>query len=458
MSLRFSIRSPLAFAAIAAVGLGATGAGAATVHRFAVTQGTGSEGATAFVQQTANQSALQGEVNASPNTGVKIPFGVLGEYDASGSTFGIGVVGISTTGYGVGAETFAGQPALIAINAGTSDGIQAYTDETSGHHYAVYGEDESGGAGIAGIGDSGDAIEATTMASGKAGVSAANSAAVATGYGVYAEDFSKNGGQGVHAGSHYGIAVWAHSESGTSDAPSIQAYSEVSGTDLIQGYAQNGYGDHETMRVTYPSADTTGLGNIGDQDASSDLLLNGDILITGHVYTECETADGGAAVHTCAVTNTSSARSKSGDVYDTYTAKQASPTLEDAGEAQLVHGFAHVALDPKFASVISTSSPYLVFMTPNGESKGLYVVNKSPSGFDVRENGNGVTTLPFDFRIVAKPFGETPRRLALASLRHNASAAHTSPRLEAQLAADRLRDASYQPVKHLPHPPSLVKR
>jgi hypothetical protein len=59
---------------------------------------------------------------------------------------------------------------------------------------------------------------------------------------------------------------------------------------------------------------------------------------------------------------------------------------------------------------------YMVFITPEGDSNGLYVVNKTAAGFEVHENRAGRSTLAFSYRIVAKPFGEHPVRLQMITV------------------------------------------
>jgi hypothetical protein len=87
--------------------------------------------------------------------------------------------------------------------------------------------------------------------------------------------------------------------------------------------------------------------------------------------------------------------------------------MEDFGEGQLTNGSAYVRIDRAFANAIDQSSDYLVFITPDGDSKGLYVTMRSPNGFEVRESGGGRSTLQFSYRIVAKPYGSTEARLPL---------------------------------------------
>ena len=75
--------------------------------------------------------------------------------------------------------------------------------------------------------------------------------------------------------------------------------------------------------------------------------------------------------------------------------------FEDFGSAQLVNGVAVVALDPDFIQTVNTQAEYHVFLTPNGECKGLSVINKTQGSFEVRELGGGRASIPFEYRIVA---------------------------------------------------------
>lgn len=75
--------------------------------------------------------------------------------------------------------------------------------------------------------------------------------------------------------------------------------------------------------------------------------------------------------------------------------------FEDFGRAKIVSGKANVELDPTFAAVVRTDD-YHVFLSPEGDSKGLYVSSRTPAGFQVREQTNGTSTLPFSYRVVAR--------------------------------------------------------
>jgi hypothetical protein len=68
--------------------------------------------------------------------------------------------------------------------------------------------------------------------------------------------------------------------------------------------------------------------------------------------------------------------------------------VEDFGEGQLVAGQAQVRLDPELAALVRGDA-YLVFLTPEGDSRGLYVAGKGPTGFAVQEQQGGTSSLPF---------------------------------------------------------------
>jgi hypothetical protein len=74
--------------------------------------------------------------------------------------------------------------------------------------------------------------------------------------------------------------------------------------------------------------------------------------------------------------------------------------FEDFGSAQLSSGSAVVAIDPDFAQTVNTATDYMVIPVPNGDCKGLYVTNKTPTSFTVQELGGGTSSIRFDYRIV----------------------------------------------------------
>jgi hypothetical protein len=102
----------------------------------------------------------------------------------------------------------------------------------------------------------------------------------------------------------------------------------------------------------------------------------------------------------------------SGAAVREYTTRGTSPNVEDFGEAQLTNGRAFVPIDARFGDTIDRRTPYLVFVTAEGDCNGLFVAQKTPAGFVVRERRAGRSTLAFQYRIAAKPVDDNGTRLA----------------------------------------------
>jgi hypothetical protein len=160
---------------------------------------------------------------------------------------------------------------------------------------------------------------------------------------------------------------------------------------------------------------------------TSNLLMTLDCL--GNLTVKGTVTSGGLQV-------TSSKTQRGVDVAE-YAPRQTEPTIEDFGEAQLIAGRAHVDIRPDFGAAVERGSRYLVFITPEGDNRGLYVIDKAMTGFDVRESQEGRSNIAFSYRIVATPFGIRDERLPLMSeLRARAAAADRRTSIK---AADVLR-------------------
>jgi hypothetical protein len=75
--------------------------------------------------------------------------------------------------------------------------------------------------------------------------------------------------------------------------------------------------------------------------------------------------------------------------------------FEDFGTAKLRRGRAVVKLDVEFAKVIKHGD-YKVFVTPEGECRGLSVRRKRAASFEVRELMGGTSSIAFSYRIVGR--------------------------------------------------------
>jgi hypothetical protein len=98
-----------------------------------------------------------------------------------------------------------------------------------------------------------------------------------------------------------------------------------------------------------------------------------------------------------------------GTMASVYCQESPEPYFEDFGEGRLAGGVAQVALEPEFATLVA-GGKYLVFLTPQGPSQGLYVSRQGPTGFEVRDAGNG--SIGFAYRVVTKRKDIEGRRFA----------------------------------------------
>jgi hypothetical protein len=109
------------------------------------------------------------------------------------------------------------------------------------------------------------------------------------------------------------------------------------------------------------------------------------------------------------------ATSRNGMRVNGFVPQSASRTIEDVGTGRIVNGQGTVVLDRTFASTIDLQSAYHVFITPNGDTRGLYVAAKTAGSFTVRETQGGRGSLSFDYRIVASPAGHAFDRIGGAA-------------------------------------------
>lgn len=77
--------------------------------------------------------------------------------------------------------------------------------------------------------------------------------------------------------------------------------------------------------------------------------------------------------------------------------------FSDYGRGELVNGKAYIQLDPIFTKniVVDENNHMKVFIQLEGDCKGVYVSNKSETGFEVRELQGGNATVNFSYMVTA---------------------------------------------------------
>ncbi len=310
---------------------------------------TSSSGTAIFAQTTSGPSA----VSATAGSGTAI---------VANTTSGISAISATNTnGNGVNAS---GNPyGIVGSSTSTSVGVGMYGITSGDNGYGIIGRAD-GTSGIGTVGEAGAGIGLVGSADNGIGVEGNSNL-------NYAGYFNSGSGYGVFANSQSNVALVGRTANGNA--------SDIQGSNIgLLG---------RSPAAGYPLVLT---------DATPNTLFQVD----GHgnvSYT-------GSLTHVGSISGGGKARS--------FSAVATRPTVEDSGTAQLVSGVAVVRLDPTFAASIDLSTAYRIFLTPAGDTRGLYVANRTAAGFVVRESQAGHSTVAFDYRILATALGQSGQRMA----------------------------------------------
>ncbi len=321
---------------------------------------------------------------------------------------GQGVSGTSASGYGVEARTTNGTAALYAATAtsnsthtavlGTATnnafGVQGLSVNNAGvygystNDIAVEGINSSGSAGVYGQGAN-FGLYASTPNAGVAGIYSLG--ASADGADIYSDSasaiYAQNGCGGGCSNGYPAIeAVSNEAGEGVDSFTSGQLAGRFENNGSSpQGDGVEMYGQYIGLISRAPSGSGTYPLVLTDT-SNNDLFFvdgNGDVFYHGSLNQFSRTRDGNVA--------------------RSYGTQSTSPGIEDNGTARLSMGTAQVALNPAFAR--SIEGPYQVMLTPDGDTRGLYVAQKSSGWFTVREMQGGRSSIAFDYHVYATRLG-----------------------------------------------------
>jgi hypothetical protein len=324
---------------------------------------------------------------AAPDAGVKYTCS-SGTACVEGTSTGTpyGVYGNSSGGNGVeGKSSAAAKAGVSGLQLGTSGiGVYGESQDTTGKYAGIVARGDESATNIfygynsathasclidpssnltcqgslSGSSSSGSGVLGASSSANAAGVIGVSTASSADSHGVMGQD--QGDGNGVYAESFTGIALLAMTD--TPDAT------------IFEGVSSNG-----SYCIINFAADLFCTGQI----------MGGHTLETRH-------------------------RTSAGRHVLAFASESTSATIEDFGTAEIARGVANVQIEAAFASTIDRNRAYYVFLTPLGDTHGLYVSMKTPSGFQVRESQGGRSTVGFDYRIVAHPADAGNARLPSA--------------------------------------------
>jgi hypothetical protein len=404
-----------------------------------VTAGTGISGGgtsgavtvginTAVVPELAANNTFTGTQTVNNNVTVKATGTTL---TASGGTIGVSGTGSGSSSFGVwGTASTAG----IYGYSGGGDGVQG----TSNSGVGVYGTSTSV-IGVYGTSGSGYGVYGTsTDSNGVYGTSTDSNGvygASTSGYGVYGSSSSNTGVYGASSGTAAGSAgVYGYAQTSTSN----QTYGVI-GNNLGSNYGAGVYAQDSTTGTESNTGSslsgTIGAGVWGDGGIDWE-VATGNVGVVG----TAEDGDGVFAANNSPSRYTLQAINYNNSGYTFYAKTSAgegctidpsgdinctgsknavvpidggtrkvalsaieSPKnwFEDFGSASLSNGSAVVTIDREYAQTVNSELEYHVFLTPNGDCKGLYVSQRTPASFEVRELGGGTSNIEFSYRIVA---------------------------------------------------------
>jgi hypothetical protein len=402
-----------------------------------------------------NDISTSGFVNAGVRGLSVRGSGIVGQTTSGDGVFansssGIGVEGMSQSSIGVEGFTTSSSSAGVHGFSVSGFGVAGDTGNTSSSSSkaGVFGLDGSTtmpdrNEGVFGVSTLNIGVEGTTV--GGIGVEGIAGSANASG-GTAFDAVATGSASGISALADTGRALLARN-SGTNQDDAVFSTGSFAGEAFIGisngvGLEAAGFAFSGTVPALNAScsgapamtATNRGSGDIMSLDCSGNMILKGGLTTLG--------------------TPLVARRNAAGSEVGAFSPQQTAPTMEDLGEAQLVNGQAYVSLAPDFAATIDRHTNYLVFITPQGESRGLYVTQKSSAGFAVRESGAGRSTVAFDYRIVAKPYGELSQRLPALQVNMHPDASmlalmQRAIRAKAQVSAElaRARDQVRQAAR-----------
>ena len=322
---------------------------------------SGSAGATGVLATATNTNS----VLALNNSGVSTAILAENQNTTSGtSSLAPAVVGFSFAPQG-----------LAVVGSGPVHS-NSFTKEIGFEPFGVVGDSKTG-VGVGGFSDAGNAVTGVTgSGNGVFGVSSA-------GVGVVGNSSANNG---VEGDSSSGYGVFGSSAGGTGIVGETAMPQPYAGGSFVTTSSQYGYGLTAGGVVKYCYIDNEG--NIvcsGSKSAAVPLPDNRWVKL--------------------------------------YAVESPENWFEDFGSGQLSAGSAVIALEPTFAATVNSNADYHVFLTPNGNSQGLYVASKTATSFEVREQGGGKSNISFDYRIVARRIGYENIRMEDVTEMHNRTVA-----------------------------------
>ena len=409
--------------------VGVYGSGADGLQGTGSVNGVYASGGTNGVYGTAPNFGLYGVATATTGNSVGVYGTGIDGLQGTGSAYGVYASGTGATSTGV----YGSGGTNGVYGTAANFGLYGVATATSGNSVGVYG------AGIDGLQGTGInyGVYSSTVAHSTTGIAAT--------YGVF-------GGPSATG------ALWLSGASGIGGAPGGHAGGVWADTNWDTD--DNSQGEFVPALLATADADSAAF-FINDSDESATVyavnlgsggggLFVGDALRAEGPGGSCTLTGSGDAACTGVLKSVVATMGSAGaQRVETYSVQSAENWFEDAGTAQLVNGTASVNLESVFGQTVNTGVEYHVFLTPDGDCKGLYVSSKSASGFEVRELGGGAASIAFEYRIMAKRVGYETVRLKNVTERFNKQESQSKKMQRPARASSAAQSGSVAPMPPL---------
>jgi hypothetical protein len=298
-----------------------------------------------------------------------------------------------------------GRTVFVARNLNDGDGILG---EASGSNTGVRGRNlRGGGPGVSGTSGTGPGLRGFggtgVIGNSSSGVGVRGHSSQANGVQGVSNSFNASGVYGENTVGGYGIAGRTFGNvSGDRAAvlgesvpdPSRARDCDNGAAAGVYGYSETGYGGVFISGLAGPPP-PPGVGVLTCPNPNGGLRVVGKILQTFGSYLE-------AVPH------------PDGSQRILHAPMSPESWFEDYGRAQLVEGRVEVELDTDFVAVLGIEDgEYHVFLTPEGDTQGLYVESRSARSFIVREQQGGTSNTTFSYRVAVKNKHRHPERLEI---------------------------------------------
>ena len=370
-------------------------------------------------------------------------------FGVSGGTNSAGQYAAGVSGYEGAMTGDVNGVAGYSLSTGpNATGVSGFEAATTGQVYGVWGGTSSTTQGAAGV--NGYEYAATGTVAGVAGTSASTSgfgvsgsATATTGdaYGIYGQTATTGFGAGVigvttaATGNAFGVFGQSSGTSGNgvfgiASAPSGPTIGVVGFVESPTGTAGRFVANAGSGLILQGVSGSSGTNVVFTVDANGNLDIGGNLTVAGSKSARVKVQDGREVA--------------------LYAIESPENWFEDFGTGQLQGGKTEVSLELGFLQTVDTAAGYHVFLTANGDCGGLYIAHKTPTGFEVREQGHGNASVAFDYRIVARRRGFENVRLQDVHLPQGPKD------LQARLARSGERMVAPPPLRApipvLPHP------